>query len=163
MTLKSILVVVLLTVQGQIFAQEPDQYIGKVDPPIPAGCKDLGGGLVIRKENGEIGFKAIFCKDHSLFWLQEQVDKWPSLKWRVLDVLTIPHPRDGRSILTPEDGCSYESSDAAWIIAIGRWIEEKVGGHATDIERAWIISNNEKRFKQIVASKVTCAHSEDRD
>ncbi len=150
-------------VQGHAFAQEPSQYIGLIDPPIPAGCKDLGGGLVIRKENAEIGFKHIYCKDNSLFWLQEQVDKWLPLKWRVLDVLTVPHPSDRRSILTPEDGCSYESSDAAWIIAIGHWVEKDVGGYATDIESAWIISNKEKRFKPVVASKVKCAHSEDRD
>lgn len=147
-----------------LFARELNQYIGAVNPQIPADCRDLGGGIVISRENADIAFKQIYCKNYSLFLLQEQIDKWPSLKWRVLDVLTFPHPRDGLSILTPEYGCSYKG-DAAWIIAIGRWVEKDVGGFATNIEKAWIISNNpkESRFKQVAASKVTCAYSEDRD
>ena len=161
---KLILLTISLIAQAPAFALDPASYIGRVDPPTPAGCKDLGGGIVVKRENSVIAFKQIHCETETVFLLQEQANKSPPLKWRVLDVLTIRGPRHGFSVLSTGHGCEY-TSDAAWIIAVGRWVPETVGGYASEIESGWIIPNdpNAKRFKPVAPSQLKCGYSEDRD
>lgn len=164
MTPRLILLTISLIAQAPAFALDPEQYIGMVDPPIPAGCKKFAGGLVVNQGDTVKAFEQLNCKHATLFLLQEQVSKWPALKWRVLDVLTIPRLQDGLSILSVEDGCEY-TGESAWIIAVGHWVPETYGGHASKIERGWIIPNdpNVKQFKPVPASTLKCAYSEDRD
>ena len=164
MTPQLILLTLSLIAYAPASALDPAQYIGMMDPPIPAGCKQFAGGLVVEHGMRVVAFKQINCESATLFLLQEQISQRAAITWRVLDALTIPHPQDGLSILSVEDGCEY-TGDSAWVIAVGHWVPETYGGHASKIERGWIVPNdpNVKQFKPVPASTLKCAYSEDRD
>lgn len=152
--------------QLEAFGGEPSPYIGRIDPPVPYGCKDLGGGLLDGPNN--MASKRIDCGKTQIVWLKELVTRDPQIRWRVVDVLTVSSLKEGYQLHDVLDGCKYSDAPFAEVYVVGRWVwgeapHPAYQGHVADITQAWMLNPQSKRIEKIPPGKVSCRVNEIRE
>jgi len=173
MRLLAIVVIVLsFLLTGPVGAQAPESsYVGKVYPPLPAGCVDEGARTGPTRATGhDLEIHEVNCATAKMLWLAEFIALNPSdqpegWRWRATDVVSLPLLPAGYELF--DHTVCYKIDDPrVYILAIGRRVSEKPvrgyhsGWHVADITHAWAANSETAHFETISPKKVKCGISE---
>jgi hypothetical protein len=163
---------IALCLAAHAHSQGPS-HLGLEWPPLPTGCKYLGGGIVDwgvdknaleptpLRDTRPWSNTSVSCGDKRFEWLSISMGRNGNQPlWRVVEVLQLPPVPKGY-LMTHTD-CTLDGQPAS-LVVIARWKNKKIGSFATHIKHAWLIDVEAQKFQRVQLNRVACSVDEDRD
>src|SRR5205823_8864779 len=139
-------------------------YMGLTWPPLPNGCKELGGAIVDRerKDRKTASTTRIDCGGGQMEWLAVEVKRDSrQIYWEVRDILQYLSTPEGYELNYID--CTLDKRGDVQLIVIAKFRAKGAGAVATHIAHAWLINIEHLKFERVSTKRVACGYDDDRD